>query len=144
MTGACSPLYLSASISSEVVEGLSFVGGGGYRSPRGHGGQAPVIDHQIGALILEDLAFPLRHNNALCAALPVSQASEEGTARLSHGSHRFLPPPQPPLPSTHKLQTVLCPSERKDDCTFSITAGCGRANFRLKVGKVAHRHKHKL
>lgn len=118
--------------------------GGGYRSPRGHGGQAPVIDHQIGALILEDLAFPLRHNNALCAALPVSQASEEGTARLSHGSHRFLPPPQPPLPSTHKLQTVLCPSERKDDCTFSITAGCGRANFRLKVGKVAHRHKHKL
>lgn len=86
-------LYLSASLSSKIAEGVQFVGvtrlseGGG-----GRGGQAPVIDHQIGAPILEDLAFPLRHNNALCAALPVSQACEEGTARLSHGSHRFLPP----------------------------------------------------
>lgn len=84
-----------------------------------------VTDSQVGALILEDLAFPLRHNNALCAALPVSQAREEGTGRLSHSSHRFLsaslllllhsltpspnhPPPTPP--SAPKLQTVLCPS----------------------------------
>lgn len=88
---------------------------GGYRSLWGCGGQAPVIDNQIGALILEDLAFPLRHNNALCAALPVSQAWEEGTGRLSHGSHRFLPPsPLPPPPSpAPKLQTVLCPSRGK-------------------------------
>lgn len=53
-------------------------------------GRPLVTDNQIGALILEDLAFPLRHNNALCAALPVSQAREEGTGRLSHSSHRFL------------------------------------------------------
>lgn len=64
----------------------------------GRGGQAAVIDKQICALILEDLAFPLRHNNVLCAALPVSQAWEEGTGRLSHGSHRFLPPSLPPAP----------------------------------------------
>lgn len=63
---------------------------GGIWSPWGCGGQALVIDSQIGSLILEDLAFPLRHNNALCAALPVSQAREEGTGRLSHSSHRFL------------------------------------------------------
>lgn len=105
-------------------------GGGCYRSPWNHGGQAAVIDHQIAALILEDLAFPLRHNNALCAPLPVSQAWEEGTVSLSHGSHHFLPPyipttnpPSSALP-TPKLQTVLCPSEGKDVCTFSIIAGC--------------------
>lgn len=74
----------------------------GFRSLLGCGGQAPVIDNQVGALILEDLAFPLRHNNALCAALPVSQAWEEGTGRLSHGSHHFLPP-FPPLPPTSPL-----------------------------------------
>lgn len=107
-------------------------GGGDYRSPWNHGGQAAVIDQQIAALILEDLAFPLRHNNALCAPLPVSQACEEGTASLSHGSHHFLSPslPTAPLPhhlsalTTPKLQTVLCPSEGKDVCTFSIIAGC--------------------
>lgn len=77
-----------------------------------------VTDNQIGPLILEDLAFPLRHNNALCAALPVSQAREEGTGRLSHSSHRFLSAslhlllrslacPSSPAP---KLQTVSCPS----------------------------------
>ena len=60
--------YISASLSSS--EG----GGGMCRSLWGCGGRAPVTDNQIGALILEDLAFPLRHNNALCAALPVSQA----------------------------------------------------------------------
>lgn len=88
-------LFLSASLNSEVVCVCLCV------SVWGHGGQAPVIDHQIGALILEDLAFPLRHNNALCAVLPVSQAQEEGTARLSHGSHSFLPrtPPFPVTPS---------------------------------------------
>lgn len=63
------------------------------------------------SLILEVLAFPLRHNNALCAALPVSQAREEGTGRLSHGSHRFLSAsPAPPTLPASKLQTVLCPS----------------------------------
>ena len=69
----------------------------GFRPLWGCGGQAPVIDNQIGALNLEDLAFPLRHNNALCATLPVSQAWEEGTGRLSHGSHRFLAPTRLPL-----------------------------------------------
>lgn len=91
--GAC--FYRSASLRCEFVD--DGVRGGRYRSLWGCGGQAPVIDSQIGALILEDLAFPLRHNNALCAALPVSQAWEEGTGRLSHGSHRFLPP-SPVLP----------------------------------------------
>lgn len=117
--------------------------GGGCRSPWGCGGQALVIHNQIGALILEDLAFPLRHNNALCAELPVSQAWEEGTGRLSHGSHHFLPPSPSKTPSSCKLQTVLCPSEGKDDCTFSITAGCW-CYFKTQVGKVVHRHKHKL
>ncbi|XP_053290864.1 piRNA biogenesis protein EXD1 [Pleuronectes platessa] len=42
------------------------------------------------------------------------------------------PSPSPPPPPAPKLQTVLCPSERKDDCTFSITAGCCRPIFRPK------------
>lgn len=71
------------------------------------GGQAPVIDNQIGSLILEDLAFPLRHNNALCAAVPVSQAQEEGTGRLSHGSHHFLPPSPTGLPCSETSDSVV-------------------------------------
>lgn len=97
------------------------VDGGGVCCGVGYGlrgaaeGRPLVTDNQIGALILEDLAFPLRHNNALCAALPVSQAREEGTGRLSHSSHRFLsaslhlllllPPAHPPSP--HLLLLLL-------------------------------------
>lgn len=80
-------------------------------SPWGCGGQALVIDSQIGSLILEDLAFPLRHNNALCAALPVSQAREEGTGRLSHSSHRFL--------ST----SLLSPRSQTSDSVVSFRGG---------------------
>ncbi|KAK5886163.1 hypothetical protein CesoFtcFv8_017229 [Champsocephalus esox] len=43
----------------------------------------------------------------------------------------------PPAP---KLQTVLCPSEGKDDCTSSITAGCSRAIFGLKSESMEHRN----
>lgn len=92
-------------------------------------GRPLVTDNQIGALILEDLAFPLRHNNALCAALPVSQAREEGTGRLSHSSHRFLsasllPPPAHPAPTSSSSSlcsqtsdSVVSFSGGKDDCT---------------------------
>lgn len=96
-------------------------------------GRPLVTDNQIGALILEDLAFPLRHNNALCAALPVSQAREEGTGRLSHSSHRFLsaslpllrslarppsqPHPTPPPPCSQTSDSVVSFSGGKDDCT---------------------------
>lgn len=91
-----------------------------------------VIDNQIEALILEDLAFPLRHNNALCVALPVSQAWEEGNGRLSHGSHRFLPSPLPPLPAPKTSDSVVS-FTGKDDCTVSIPAGCTGAIFSLKL-----------
>ncbi|KAK5857291.1 hypothetical protein PBY51_010546 [Eleginops maclovinus] len=46
------------------------------------------------------------------------------------------PSPTPPAP---KLQTVLCPSEGKDDCTSSITAGCCRAIFGLQSESMEHR-----
>lgn len=133
-----------ASVSGEAVVMEVCAGGGDVSGGSGLGGAVEdrllSLTSRLGALILEDLAFPLRHNNALCAALPVSQAWEEGTGRLSHGSHRFLstPPashslPASPAPCAPKLQTVLCPSEGKDDCTFSITAGCCRPIFGLKA-----------
>lgn len=117
----------------------SDVVGGDVRCGVGYGlrgaaeGRPLVTDNQIGALILEDLAFPLRHNNALCAALPVSQAREEGTGRLSHSSHRFLstslpllrslarPPSQPALTDSplcsQTSDSVVSFNGGKDDCT---------------------------
>lgn len=110
------------------VDGVGVCCGVGYGLRGAAEGRPLVTDNQIGALILEDLAFPLRHNNALCAALPVSQAREEGTGRLSHSSHRFLsaslllPPPTLLAPTSSSLcyqtsDSVVSFSRGKDDCT---------------------------
>eukprot|EP00064_Thunnus_orientalis_P001916 superscaffoldBa00000131_g1920 len=70
-----------------------------------------------------------------------TEAWEEGTGRLSHGSHRFLPPsPLPALPHPRSQTSDSVVSFRgKDDCTFSITAGCSRAIFRGKSESMEHR-----
>lgn len=45
-----------------------------------------------GGVSLRDPAFPVRHNNASRALLPVSQAGEEGTEDWSHGSQASSKP----------------------------------------------------
>lgn len=96
------------------------------------------------SLILEDLAFPLRHNNALCAALPVSQAREEGTGRLSHGSHRFLSNPPSPASLLPNFRQCYVHQQGGEMTAPSASQQDAAQLFLASNRKGAHRHKHKL